>query len=59
MAGEWWSIMNIVGPTLLGIVLLWAVVSNRRSRREKDRTEAATHNLYDTIDREDQADRKP
>lgn len=58
MSGEWWSIMTIVGPVLLGIVLLWAVISNRRSRHERDRTEAATHNLYDTIDREDQADRR-
>jgi hypothetical protein len=58
MSGEWWSIMNIVGPTLLGIVLLWAVVSNRRSRREEDRTEEATHNLYDTINREEQTDHK-
>lgn len=58
MSGEWWSIMTIVGPVLLGIVLLWAVISNRRSRRETDRTEAATHNLYDTIDREDKAEHK-
>lgn len=59
MSGEWWSIMTIVGPVLLGIVLLWAVVSNRRSRREVDRTEAATHSLYETIDREEKADRQP
>lgn len=58
MSGEWWSIMTIVGPLLLGIVLLWAIISNRRSRRETDRTETATHNLYDTIDREDKADNK-
>lgn len=42
-----WSILNIVGPLLIVIVLAWAVLKNRKSsRREIDRTEAATRDLY-------------
>ncbi|MDB5689071.1 MAG: hypothetical protein JWL91_947 [Sphingomonas bacterium] len=50
-----WGLLTILGPILLGVVLLWAVLSNRRSKGAKQRTEAATHELYKTIDREDKA----
>lgn len=51
-----WGLLTIVGPILLGAVLLWAVLTNRnRSRAAKDRAEQATHDLYKTIDREDKA----
>ena len=50
-----WSLLTIVGPALLAIVILWAVLKNRGSTRaERDRTEQATHDLY----REEEAERR-
>lgn len=37
-----WGIMTIAGPILLGLVLAWAMLNNRRSAAEKRRTEDAT-----------------
>lgn len=34
--------MTIAGPILLGLVLAWAMLNNRRSAAEKRRTEDAT-----------------
>lgn len=45
MSGEWYTLMTIAGPVLLAVVLLWAVTHNRRSRREIERTEAATREV--------------
>ena len=42
-----WSLLNIVGPAILLIVIAWAVLRNRRSRRTDAESEAATHRLYD------------
>jgi type II secretory pathway pseudopilin PulG len=41
-----WTLLTIVGPALLAVVLLWALLRNRASRASRDRTEQATHNLY-------------
>jgi hypothetical protein len=42
-----WSLITIVGPLLLALVVLWAMLKNRKSSRgEIDRTEQATHDLY-------------
>jgi short subunit fatty acids transporter len=42
-----WSIIVIVGPLLMVLVFAWAVMKNRKSsRREIDRTEHATRDLY-------------
>jgi hypothetical protein len=47
-----WSVLTIVGPILLLAVLLWAVLRNRKPRREDvDRTERATRELYREEDR--------
>jgi len=37
-----WSLMTIVGPILLVLVLAWAMLNNRHSNAEKQRTEDAT-----------------
>jgi membrane-anchored protein YejM (alkaline phosphatase superfamily) len=51
-----WSLLTIVGPALLFIVILYATLKNRKSRREDiERTERATHELYQE---EDAAHRK-
>ena len=45
--GAGWGLLTIIGPVLLGAVLLWALLRNRKaSPREDDRTEAATRDLY-------------
>jgi hypothetical protein len=40
-----WGIVNILGPALMLVVLIWLVM-RRRSNRTTDQTEAGTHNLY-------------
>jgi len=46
-AGGSWGIINIVGPLLLAAVLLWVLLRNRKSgKRDADRTEQATRDLY-------------
>ena len=49
MGGGSWSIITILGPILLGAVLLWAMLRNRKKSdpADIDRTERATHDLYD------------
>ena len=49
-----WSLLTIVGPALLAVVLLWALLRNRTSRAQRDRTEEATHRLY----RQEEAERR-
>jgi hypothetical protein len=49
LGGGNWAIINIVGPLLLAAILLWALLRNRRSRKDgadPDRTEQATRDLY-------------
>ena len=53
-----WGVINIVGPLLLGAVLLWAVLNNRRSRAEKRRTEEATRERYEQTDRDAKAEER-
>jgi NhaP-type Na+/H+ or K+/H+ antiporter len=41
------TLMEIIGPILLGMGLIYGIVrTRRRSRAAKARTEAATRNLY-------------
>ena len=40
-----WGIINILGPVILLIVLVWLVM-RRRSTGKTGRTEQATHDLY-------------
>jgi len=49
------GLMVVVGPILLAIAIAWAIFTNRGSRRDIERTEAATHERYDRQDREDKA----
>ena len=47
LGGFNWALMTILGPVILGAVILWALLRNRKSSRaEIDRTEQATHDLY-------------
>jgi len=43
-----WSLLTILGPALLAVVILWALLRNRKSSQaSKDRTEEATARLYE------------
>ena len=45
-----WSLMNIVGPLLLLLALIWLVL-RRNKRRDADYTERKTDELYDEEER--------
>ena len=53
--GGLWAIMTILGPVLLGLILLYALIRNRRnsSRKEIERTEQATRRLHEQMAREE------
>ena len=45
-----WGSVTIVGAAILGLILLWAVLKTRRSRKNtptNERAERATHELYE------------
>ncbi|MEO7177280.1 MAG: hypothetical protein ABIW83_00410 [Allosphingosinicella sp.] len=45
--GGSWGLINIVGPLLLALVLLWVLLRNRKTRKsDVDRSEQATRDLY-------------
>ena len=46
-----WSIITIVGPILLALVLLWAIMRNRKSGPDPNVTERETHRVYDEEER--------
>ncbi|OYX52112.1 MAG: hypothetical protein B7Y97_02910 [Sphingomonas sp. 32-66-10] len=47
------GVMVVIGPIVLFVVLLWVVLNNRTSKREKQRTEEATRKMYDAQNEED------
>ncbi|MEA3009358.1 MAG: hypothetical protein QOJ91_1050 [Sphingomonadales bacterium] len=45
--GGSWGLINIVGPILLAVVLLWVLLRNRKTRKgDIDRSEKGTRDLY-------------
>ena len=42
---SWW-LMDIIGPAILLIVLIWLVLRVRSNRNDADRTEQGTRDLY-------------
>ncbi|MEA3015362.1 MAG: hypothetical protein QOI38_84 [Sphingomonadales bacterium] len=42
-----WSLLTIVGPALLAVVILWALLRNRASRVSRERTEEGTRRVYE------------
>ena len=46
-----WGLITIIGPILLALVILWAMLRNRKSsRRDIERTEQSTRDLYKAED---------
>jgi hypothetical protein len=61
-AGFDWTLLTIVGPALLAVVILWALLRNRASSRaDRVRTEDATHRLYEReeAERRTESDKGP
>ena len=52
---SFYGLMVVLGPLVLGAVLLWALLNNRRTKREEQRTEDATRKMYDQQARDDKA----
>ncbi|WP_188053950.1 MULTISPECIES: hypothetical protein [unclassified Sphingosinithalassobacter] len=52
--GSQWALLTILGPIVLAAAIIWAILHNRSSRRQRERTEDATHRMYDEQNREDQ-----
>jgi hypothetical protein len=46
-AGFNWTLLTIVGPALLAVAILWALLRNKRSPEVDRRAEDATHRLYE------------
>ncbi|EQB13277.1 hypothetical protein RLDS_16195 [Sphingobium lactosutens DS20] len=55
MDGSLWSLAIVGGPIMLGLVLIFVIVGNKRRRNPGDveRTEAATADLYKEMDARD------
>ena len=50
-----WTLLTILGPALLAVVILWALLRNRgASRGERERTEEGTREVY----RQEEAERR-
>lgn len=49
--GALWSVITIAGPILLALAILFAMVRNRRSRAEKQRSEQAVRDQHDAARR--------
>jgi hypothetical protein len=57
--GGLWSVVTVLGPILLGLVLIYALLRNRRRRSQQDiaRTEQATRRLHEQIAQDEKEDR--
>lgn len=50
-----WSVMTVLGPVLLGAVIMYAIIRNKRETRPGDeaRSDRAAKALNDSLNRED------
>ncbi|OJY68569.1 MAG: hypothetical protein BGP16_04785 [Sphingobium sp. 66-54] len=57
MNGTLWTIVTIGGPILLGLALLYAILSNRfrRNKAPREVTERAAKELHEELNEEDKA----
>ena len=51
LGGSSWTLLTIIGPLLLAVVIVIAVLRNRVSKDVADRSERATRDLYREEDR--------
>jgi hypothetical protein len=45
-----WGILVVLGPVVLAVAIAWAMLRNRQSKQGLQRTERATHDLYQRED---------
>ena len=50
-----WGWLVILGPIVLGAAIIWAMMHNRQTPQQEERTEEATHELYEEQDAQDKA----
>lgn len=43
---DYWTLVTILGPLILLGIIAWAIVRNKSSKVSEERTERATHELY-------------
>jgi len=59
-SGGFWSLLTILGPLVLGVVIIWAILKNRKEpQRDIERTEHAAHERIleqDVIDKQRDTD---
>ena len=51
LGGFNWTLLTIIGPLLLAVVIIVAMLRNRVSREVEDKSERATRDLYREEDR--------
>lgn len=51
LGGIGWGLQTVIGAFLLAAVIAWAALRNRSSKRSRDETERATHDLYEAEDK--------
>ncbi len=52
LGGVNWALMTIVGAAILAVVLAWAALRNRASRRNIAESERGARRVYEQEDRE-------
>lgn len=52
--GSQWGLLTVVGPIVLAAAIIWAILHNRGSKRDVEKTEDATRRMYDQQNRDDQ-----
>ena len=55
LSGFNWTLLTIVGPILLALVIIYALLHNRKARNRPE-TEEATRRLYEQEDRADRGE---
>jgi len=52
--GSIWAVVIVLGPIIFALVLLYAILNNRQTRAQKQRSEEAARELREEIARDDE-----
>jgi hypothetical protein len=56
LGGFNWTLLTIIGPLILLVVIAYALMRNKVSKRTEEESEAATHRLYQEEERDHRGD---